>query len=550
MPRYAYSQDYTTVVFDDICNTDGMRIVPTANSKIKRLSNKRGGIVLLDDADCKDMPDSLKVALRLAADAWAGYLPLGDSLTIKVSFSNLDVDIRTLVYYGNPGLNVYYPKSLLRKITGDSSLGFDAAININKTTDWCIGIGNKTCKGAKNLSIGIFRAIATVLGFGSSVKLDKRGNIAFEFKNGKSVFDNLIFSEDGQRMENLHNGDFVGIKKFVQQDNGFLFASQKDESSKLYAPLQFDEYKSLKFLLDKNSLMYYGDSGMREPIVDEATLKLLNAIGWNIGQSTANIEIIGENIDGTGIASAYQQYRFYIKPNGMNITNYNWEYKLPLKSGGYEAVSTSSNSDFIIPAISNEEKYEHTIEGDIQGIIKFRGTVNGQDVQSSYNITLELKPHILDVKLIEISNDPNNDGYYDAVVDVAYEGSHYLYAYVEEEYSSSAQTYSSDTPYYTRLKITNIDSWGFALINITIRNEYGNDDFILELPAQASISSGLNSKALKTSNPIYIKVYDLEGRYLGRVNRYCDVKSFGRGLFVLKVYNGRGMYKIIKYKIR
>jgi hypothetical protein len=41
-----------------------------------------------------------------------------------------------------------------------------------------------------------------------------------------------------------------------------------------------------------------------------------------------------------------------------------------LATGGYETVATSSDAEFTTSVITNEEKYKHSIDSDIKGIIK------------------------------------------------------------------------------------------------------------------------------------------------------------------------------------
>lgn len=95
-----------------------------------------------------------------------------------------------------------------------------------------------------------------------------------------------------------------------------------------------------------------------------------------------------------------------------------WECCLPLKDGGVERL-TSSNLTFVLPSIT-DDKYVHTIEGDINATITFKGIVGNDSVYDSYNLTLELKPSILKVNKVNII--PTDDPYlFDIDVDVYYE---------------------------------------------------------------------------------------------------------------------------------
>lgn len=41
-------------------------------------------------------------------------------------------------------------------------------------------------------------------------------------------------------------------------------------------------------------------------------------------------------------------------------------------------------------------------------------------------------------------------------------------------------SYFSDTPYYTRLHLKDVDSYGKAALNITISNQYGTNKFVID----------------------------------------------------------------------
>ena len=79
-------------------------------------------------------------------------------------------------------------------------------------------------------------------------------------------------------------------------------------------------------------------------------------------------------------------------------------------------------------------------------MILFEGIANGNSVSASYPITLELKPHIIFASVVSRNVSSSNPNYFDAVVEIKYEGSYYVDAFVEEEYSPYLMSYSSSTP--------------------------------------------------------------------------------------------------------
>lgn len=546
----SFSQKPVTVVFDEMCNYGGTRIVPAADAKAKRVSCKRSGWVVVDDAGCAGMPDSLKVALDIAADVWSGYLCDEDILNVKVIYEEMDgVDIRTSVsYYAMQSF--YYPMCLYRKLTGITGDAPDAVIHINSGVDWCVGVGEGVSGNSKSLSSGMLRAFATAMGFGSSVKLDRRKeNVVFAFANGMSVFDKLIFAEDGTRMESLNNNKREEFRSFVQQVNGNLYVSDKTPSCVLYAPPQFDENRSLKYMTDQSSLMYYKDEGVKDLVIDDVTIKILSDIGWDFSKES-DVEIVGEGLDDTGIASAYQSHRFYIESGGRPVTAHSWKYQLPLREGGYEVVATSNSEDFIIPAISDEDKYDHTVEGDIRGLITFHGISGNSEISASYSLTLELKPYILSAEIVSIIPNANDNTYYDVEVGVEYAGSHELYATLTEEFNPNFRVHYSHTPYYARIRIPAVDSWGYALVEIAARNAYGNDNIVLEIPAGgvSKILGTAEAALVVTDGFSHIDVYGVDGVRLGTVKDFGGLKKYNKGFLILKIFRDDVLIKTMKYK--
>lgn len=479
-------------------------------------------------------------------------MPIGTSLDLDVVYEDVqDADIKAEVSYlastNSSSETTYYPLCLYRKMFDKIQADCpDAIIHINKNTNWSVGIGNSISPTSKNLSYALLTAVAKAIGFGASVQYDEtKDNIVFPFPNGMSAFDKLIFSEDGKRLSDLDNSRPNELEDFVQQDCNYLYAAQNDTRYRLYAPKQFDENKSLKYLSDPNSLMYYKDEGVKDLVIDEVTLDLLNTIGWN--KPDNNIKIIGKDIGNTGITSAYQSHTFSIQTDNTEITEHQWEYKLPLATGGYETVATSSDTEFTTPSITDEEKYKHTIDGDIRGLITFTGKSNGENVTGTYCLTSELKPRILSTNIISITKNPKSSDYYDIAVEVHYEGGNYLHSTIEEEHSSIVNTVFSDTPYYTRLTFTGVDLYGSAQVTLTARNDYDSDTAVLEIP---SITSSINNVIpdINASNDYSsIKVFIPSGLYLGVVENICEVEKFNKELLILKMQDKNGRTKTVKY---
>lgn len=72
-----------------------------------------------------------------------------------------------------------------------------------------------------------------------------------------------------------------------------------------------------------------------------------------------------------------------------------------------------------------------------------------------------------------------------------------------------------------------------AWLNITVRNEYGSDDYILELPGNAS---GIETDASMEYEISRIEIYDLQGRLIGIYNNLSDA-TIPEGIYLMKVYD-------------
>lgn len=332
--------------------------------------------------------------------------------------------------------------------------------------------------------------------------------------------------------------DRSGLQLFSTGKLGDVYFSSDNITARLYTPSDFDDNVSLRCTVDENSLMDYSDKKTScDLVVDDLTLDVLNEIGWNFSRTDNSFYIASDEIDSTGITSAYSSHSFYISPTSVNFSNNRWKLILPLTDGTSVTSCESSNRTFTIPAISNPELYEHTIEGDIRGMVVFDGVANGKSVSLSRPVIFELKPRIISATVISTSVNADNPNYFDAVVEIRYEGSHYIHAFVEEEYNPYLTSYYSSTPYYSKMNLTNIASWGEAWFDITIRNEYGSDNYVLDLPNNVvkhgpDVTNG--TEMTDAGNMSRIEVYDMQGQYMGL---YGQTKELPKGLYLIKSYS-------------
>lgn len=269
------------------------------------------------------------------------------------------------------------------------------------------------------------------------------------------------------------------------------------------------------------------------------TLDFPNRIGEGDINPQRKIEIVGEGIDDTGITSAYQPHRFYLKANGYNFTNEHWELRLPLTDGGYEVVAKSSSSRLQTPAITDDSKYKRTIDGDIAGTVVFNGATANEDLSGEYKVTFELKPHIWDAKILKISPSSYIKGYYDITVSAKYDGDFCIRAFVLEYETGTQQRFSSSKPYYTEMKLTDVDMSGKVSVRLVVENQYGDQTVYLHpsLPSNPKFDNLERDPSLFPEFPMQ-----------NEIDKAFTTGSTKFSLSYKKIYNKQGkLIKTIKY---
>ncbi|MBO6287022.1 MAG: hypothetical protein J6M94_00345 [Prevotella sp.] len=543
------SQEIVHVIFEDNYTLGRTAMDMTHEAKKRRTQSANRGVISFSYDSINDKDRS---AIEAAATIWSSYLANGDTVKIDIVYDNtMACDIKTDVLYYKNG-DTAYPSSLAKHLfLYDNPI--HAIISINGCCDWDVDSENGGVS-KKNLTYAMLRSIAQVMGFGGSIKRGNHNEITTGIRNCYSLFDKIILFSDGSYMKEipLSNSNNEELSSFVQPSCGFLYVKEVNQDNMLYAPSSFDDGKSLKFLMNTSSLMNYEEAYSWGTEIDSLTIDLLNEIGWHLKKTAGEIRIKGTGIDDNGIASAYTSHHFYIFPTAATVSNPHWEYKLPLKDGGFQTVLTSNDNEFTTPSVSNENLYLHDSEGDIHAKILFTGIVNGQSVSLEYNLSLELKPRIVKLEYTDLTPSDGNPTYYDVLVNVIYEGAYYVYATVREEYASSATAYSSYTPYYASIRMNTISGVGNATVKVKVQNEYGTTTKTIIIPQQYSVDDGDRAP---TDIQVYnhyddIQVYNYDGDLIGHIHQISDLEKMDlRGFFYLRYFeNGQYVKSIKIYK--
>ena len=181
-------------------------------------------------------------------------------------------------------------------------------------------------------------------------------------------------------------------------------------------------------------------------------------------QEQSGLKIVCERIEEDGFASAYESYSFSIENNtDHSISEPQWTYTLPLKGGGEFIIATSPNDIFTIPIVESKDLYDIDADHCISGRIVFRGIIDGEESVASYNIMLDLKPHIISYsEIIKTVNETNTA--YSIDFTVRYVGSDFLRVGVREEYSPSLIMQTIEEPLVAHVHRSSINAFNYAWV--------------------------------------------------------------------------------------
>lgn len=511
------------------------------------------------------VPDSVVKCLEVATDVWRSCLNINSNYTIRLQLEWNDLpndeDVKVKVLYIKDNDNNYVPSSLYYSLDPDlnENNSYDAIITVNKNVKWDCGYSIEKKYDVRNLNYAMLRSIAVALGFGSSLSLTNFSTgpiVKFPFSKGHSLFDNLLVSENGIWLKNLSNtGRYQNpeIMNFCTGVNGNVYIdgdyNNADEKAKytMYTPSNYKDTKSLVYLNNKQSLMYYSlDKTSKKLQVDSITTNVLNKLGWDMAASNQNnIKIIGSGIPKSGITSAYVSHLFYLEGEEKDkISNTKWFFYLPTLDGNESLQKSAEGTlSFSIDKISNPNNYAVNVNGDIYGKVLFTGLLNGTVIKLQYNVTLELKPSISNVTFIK-QNNKNN--LYDVVCKVDYKGSDYLYVTVEEEYGSSLRSQFVREPYLAHFVCNNITSPYYAWIDIKVENQYGSEIYTIELSPYNSTSIPNKIRSFADNDFTVIKIYNSSGFYIKTIKKETEIENLPSGMYILKYFKGHSKVKTSK----
>lgn len=270
----------------------------------------------------------------------------------------------------------------------------------------------------------------------------------------------------------------------------------------------------------------------------------ISLVGREI-QEQSGLKIVCGRIEEDGFASAYESYNFSIENNtNHSISEPQWTYTLPLKGGGEAIIATSQNDIFTIPVVENKDEYDIDVDHCISGKIVFSCIIDGEESVASYNIMLDLKPHIISYsEIIKTVNETNTA--YSIDFTVRYVGSDFLEVGVREEYSPFLEIQTIEEPLVAHVRRSGINTFDCAWVWLHVYNEYGEDEVIITLESDIT---GIQTIHNDFVNASVINIYTKEGKYMMQITDWDDLKELNQEIYILQLCNKEGIpFKTIKY---
>ena len=300
----------------------------------------------------------------------------------------------------------------------------------------------------------------------------------------------------------------------------------------------------IMLLLISLSCTLFAQKNDTESLPINSRFSEISLVGREI-QEQSGLKIVCGRIEEDGFASAYESYNFSIENNtNHSISEPQWTYTLPLKSGGETIIATSQNDIFTIPIVESKDLYDIDTDHCISGKIVFSCIIDGEESVASYNIMLDLKPHIISYsEIIKTVNETNTA--YSIDFTVCYVGSDFLEVGVREEYSPFLEIQTIEEPLVAHVRRSGINTFDCAWVWLHVYNEYGEDEVIITLESDITGVQTIHSDFVNAS---VINIYTKEGKYMMQITNWDDLKELNQEIYILQLCNKEGIpFKTIKY---
>lgn len=510
-------------------------------SKTERTSSSKGCIVMTFD---ESVPDSIRVALTAAKEAWEAKLPAAQEIYIQATMDYIEgnVTMITDVYCSQDGC----PQSLLSQKKGypigDTAYP-DGHISFNSNISWNCSFSNQLTHGYSMYTIGL-RAIALVLGFGSSIYADESDPNIFWFAcDFPTYFDQRIH----RGTIYLHSLEPASQAMADFVTSNILYVKGRKFDYRLYAPTTFKPWTSLIYLDKNSSLMHYAiGEGDKMFTIDTATLDVLNGIGWDFATQQEGANIKCNDIASDGIGSSYSSHTFSLD-NIQTANGHLWKFSLKNKEGIYEEVSNGANATFTIAPVQSTDKYYINTNGDLEGKIECQYTIDSQAYTAkTFYVSLELKPLIISIG--NMTRIPSGDFSFYLTFTVNYTGADKLIIAAEEEYSTIKTIQDVYEPFLAHIKTCNLSTLRYSWITIYVQNKYGTTEKMIEIAPE--IPTELKDIAASPVDEITY-ILNMKGICVSHVlDSDISKELLPKGMYIRRTIDKNGRIRTQKFIVR
>ncbi len=499
----------------------------------------------------ESIPDDIRNAVIRAKETWESKLKNKYPIYVNIDYAEYieDVAVITDVFLSEsaPVQSMALRAQITERVE-DSTDNPDAVITINPNVEWdcCYDGSSKTEK--QNLYSAMLRAFASCIGFGSSVVMDGlTGEVELsDIDKRTSDFDELIFSANGLKLKDYAD-DSVNLKQFCEGKLGSpIYVLTRDSDHTLYVPSNFTECVSMRYLNNVSSLMHYDiGRGDKRLAIDDVTVEVLNALGWNIFSADA-VKIVCDDIAEDGIGSAYKSHTFSLDGcDGVPIGDPRWTFSVCDENGTPVLVQSGTNTTFMVESLQNPDSYPLNGNGDIRGEVTFEGKLDGEPCVRKFTVFLEVRPRIYTPSEPQFVYKENS---FDVYVSVPYVGSDYIIALAEEDYNPIVRRFRFDQPYLANVVIKDVSYHFYSWIDLVVENQYGSDRYSIEIEPQAKQNAIVLSEGdiMECVACGVSELYTIQGVKVGT----DDVSSLSKGVYIRKTTDSNGHVEIKKIIVK
>lgn len=534
-----------------------------------------------------------------AVDIWSSYLTNSNPIRIVVKMEPMPNDINAECYvnYIQTGADECTPTSLwwansssIRTTSNTEEYDAEVIFNSNKVWDTTTSLENRS-DGGLNMTTTLMRCIAQTMGFGTTIMYDAGGvNMDHSKKFGRlygdnvlSKYEKLIYDPTGIKLANLdiNSEDF---SNFVQPESGsgkyIIYAKNK---YLLYTPDHFEETKSLAYLNNPSSLMWYDfqpeDKFFR---VDDTTIDILKQTGWtklSDRNTVPSLKITLNKVNAkpfeTFRANAYDRLRLEINDSilgntsncrhALYVFNKNTGKRIPVDG---ESGSEPKGGKTRIFQVQNPFEYYINDMGEVKVELQYDCSVNGSPIETQvYRLGLDAKPFIRSISNTQVDRigngkvnarcNVNFDGHIIENIDGQLKERHNSYfVHVKKPGESRFRYQSVDKDSLGRIIITNLDQAeqsSTTVIRIFVKNDLGvSIPFTWNFsPTSPDFNPG-NGYPTEFYIHYYNSIYDMDGNKITECNDDNLDETLGKlksGYYVVRKEGSDGSVKNKTIKI-